>query len=160
MADFTFNIALGRSVELLHRVKTGDPAGSTLVIAALATAGLESDAVLRDKDTLADLVSGSTNEVPVGNGYARKTLVAADLNPIAPDDANDRTDLDIPDQTWTSVLAASGGWSKLVVCYKPAAGSTDAQIMPLTCHDFAITPDGTDIVAQIAVAGFFRATPV
>jgi hypothetical protein len=130
--DFTFNVALGRSAELYNRVKTGDPAGSTLIIAALSTAGLETDAVLRDKDTLADVVAGSTNEVPVGNGYARKTLTAADLNVVAPDDANDRMDLDIPDQTWTSVLVASGGWSKLVVCYKPQ-------------HD---------------AAGFFRATPL
>lgn len=160
MADFAFNIALGRSVELYNRVKTGDPAGSTLVIAALATAGLETDAVLRDKDTLADLVAGTTNEVPTGNGYARKTLTAADLNVVAPDDANDRSDLDIPDQTWTSVLTASGGWSKLVICYKPGSASPDSAIVPLTAHDFAITPDGTDIVAQIAAAGFFRATPV
>ncbi|WP_188197231.1 hypothetical protein [Nonomuraea sp. SYSU D8015] len=160
MADFTFNIALGRSVELVNRVKTGDPAGCSLVVVALATSGLESDAVLRDKDTLADLVSGTTNEVPVGNGYARKSIVAADLNPVVPDDANDRTDLDIPDQTWTSVLPASGGWSKLVICYKPAGSSTDAQIVPMTAHDFVIVPDGTDIVAQISAAGFFRATPV
>ncbi|MGR6915411.1 hypothetical protein ACU635_14295 [[Actinomadura] parvosata] len=160
MADFVFNVALGRTAELYHRVKTGDPAGSSLIIAALATSGLESDAVLRDKDSLADLVSGTTNEVPTGNGYARKTLAASDLNAVAPDDTNDRLDLDIPDQTWTSVLAASGGWSKLVICYRPASSSTDAQIIPLTCHDFVITPDGTDIVAQIAATGFFRATPL
>ncbi|TYB71233.1 hypothetical protein FXF51_02000 [Nonomuraea sp. PA05] len=160
MADFTCNIALGRAVELVNRVKTGDPAGSSLIVVALATSGLESDAVLRDKDTLADLVAGTTNEVPVGNGYARKSIVAADLNPVAPDDVNDRTDLDIPDQTWASVLAASGGWSKLVICYKPAAASTDAQIVPLTCHDFVIAPDGTDIVAQISATGFFRAAPL
>jgi hypothetical protein len=160
VADFTFNIALGRAVELVNRVKTGDPAGSSLIVVALAASGLESDAVLRDKDTLADVVAGTTNEVPVGNGYARKSIVAADLNPVVPDDANDRVDLDIPDQTWTSVLVASGGWSKLVICYKPAAASTDAQIIPLTAHDFAITPDGTDIVAQISAAGFFRAAPL
>ncbi|MEV1003416.1 hypothetical protein [Nonomuraea sp. NPDC050202] len=160
MADFTFNIALGRAVELAHRVKTGDPAGSSLIVVALAASGLETDAVLRDKDTLADVVAGTTNEVPVGNGYARKSIVAADLNPVVPDDANDRVDLDIPDQTWTSVLVASGAWSKLVICYKPAASSTDAQIIPLTAHDFAITPDGTDIVAQISAAGFFRAAPL
>ncbi|MGR6921150.1 hypothetical protein ACU635_43500 [[Actinomadura] parvosata] len=160
MADFTFNIALGRAAELYHRVKTGDPAGSSLIVVALATSGLEMDAVLRDKDTLADLVAGTTNEVPVGNGYARKTLAASDLNAVAPDDTNDRLDLDIPDQTWTSVLVASGGWSKLVICYKPAASATDAQIIPMTAHDFVITPDGTDIVAQISAAGFFRATPL
>ncbi|MEQ4717902.1 hypothetical protein [Nonomuraea sp. B19D2] len=160
MADFVMNVALGRVAEFYWRVKNADPAGSTLVIAALAASGIESDAVLRDKDTLADLVAGSTNEVPVGNGYVRKSLTATDLNVVTPDDTNDRMDLDIPDQTWTGVLAASGGWAKLVVCYKPAASSTDAQIIPLTSHDFPITPDGSDVVAQIAAAGFYRATPV
>ncbi|MEU7891708.1 hypothetical protein AB0B45_02460 [Nonomuraea sp. NPDC049152] len=160
MADFTFNISLGRVAEFYWRVKNADPSGSTLVVAALATSGLETDAVLRDKDTLADVVIGSTNEVPAGNGYARKSLTAADLNVVVPDDVNDRLDLDIPDQTWTSVLVASGGWSKLVVAYKPASASPDSAIIPLTCHDFVITPDGSDVLAQISAAGFFRATPV
>lgn len=160
MADLVMNVALGRAAEMYWRVKNADPSGSTLIVVALAAAGLETDAVLRDKDTLADLVAGATNEVPTGNGYARKTLSATDLNPVVPDDVNDRLDLDIPDQTWTDVLAASGAWAKLVICYKPAAASTDAQIIPLTMHDFAITPDGTSVVAQIAATGFYRATPV
>ncbi|WP_206061615.1 hypothetical protein [Nonomuraea basaltis] len=157
MADFTFNIALGRVVELHNRVRANDPSGCALLVVALAASGLEGDAVLKDKDTLADVVSGTTNEVPVGNGYARKVLVAVDLVAAVPDDANDRTDVDIPDQTWTQVLVATGPWAKLLVCYRPSAAAPDSQIVPLTCHDFAITPDGTDVVAQIASAGFFRA---
>ncbi|NRQ34507.1 hypothetical protein HII36_22035 [Nonomuraea sp. NN258] len=124
VVDFVSNVSLGRTAEFHHRVKVGDPAGSALLVVALATAGLESDAALRDKDSLADLVAGATNEVPIENGYARKALVAGDLNVVAPDDVNDRLDLDIPDQTWTSVLSASGGWSKLVICYRP--GETGA----------------------------------
>jgi hypothetical protein len=31
-----------------------------------------------------------------------------------------------------------------------------ADIVPMTQHDFAVTPDGSDITAQIA--GFFRAS--
>ena len=37
-------------------------------------------------------------------------------------------------------------------------GGTDSSIIPLTCHDFAVTPDGSDIIAQINAAGFFRAS--
>lgn len=157
MADFVFNIAKGRVVEYYNRVENNDPANSALVVVILATSGLETDAVLRDKDTLADVVSGTTNEV-TNSGYARKVLTDADLAALpAPDDTNDRYDVDIPDQTWTAV-AAGDGWSKLIICYDAdTTGGTDANIVPLTAHDFVITPDGSDIVAQINAAGFFRA---
>jgi hypothetical protein len=79
MADFVFNIAKGRVVEYYNRVKSNDPSPSALVIAVvLATSGLESDATLKDKDDLAALVSGATNEA-TNTGYARKTLTDSDL---------------------------------------------------------------------------------
>jgi len=157
VANQVFNIALGRVAELYNRVDTNDPANSALIIVILATAGIESDAVLKDKDTLADVVAGTTNEV-TNTGYARKTLTDADLVAFAPDDANDRVDLDIPDQTWTGVVAGDG-WNDFLVCYdSDTTGGTDANIVPLTMHDFIVTPDGSDITAQIAAAGFFRAS--
>jgi hypothetical protein len=156
MANFIYNIALGRVTELYNRVDLGDPSASRLVIAILATAGIETDAVLRDKDTFADVVSGTTNEV-TNSGYAKKVLTTADLVAFAPDDANDRVDLDIPDQTWTSV-AAGDGWNDLIIHYDPSsAGVTAAAMVPLTHHDFVVVPDGSNITAQIAAAGFFRA---
>jgi len=156
MANFVFNIALGRVAELYNRVDSNDPANSALVIVILATTGIEADATLKDVDTLAALVAGTTNEV-TNAGYARKVLTDADIVAFAPDDANDRVDLDIPDQTWTGV-AAGDGWQDFVVCYdSDTAVGTDANIVPLTCHDFILTPDGSDITAQIAAAGFFRA---
>lgn len=157
MADFVFNNAKGRVTELYSRVDSNDPANSALVILVLATAGLETDAVLMDLDTVTALVAGTTNEV-TNSGYARKVLTDADLAAWAPDDTNNRVDLDIPDQTWTAV-AAGDGWSKLVVAYdNDTTGGTDANIVPLTAHDFVVTPDGSDITAQIATAGFFRAS--
>jgi hypothetical protein len=156
MANFVFNIAKGRIAELYNRVDTNDPANSALIIAVLATSGIESDATLLDKDTLADVVSGTTNEVTNTN-YARKTLTDADIVAFAPDDTNDRVDLDIPDQTWTGV-AAGDGWNDLLVCYdSDTTAGTDANIVPMTQHDFVVTPDGSDITAQIATAGFARA---
>lgn len=157
MADFVFNVAKGRVAELYNRVDSNDPANSALVIVVLATSGLESDATLMDADTLAAVVAGTTNEVTNTN-YARKVLTDADISAFAPDDTNNRVDLDIPDQTWTAV-AAGDGWSKLVVCYdSDTTGGTDANIIPLTAHDFTVTPDGSDITAQIAAAGFYRAS--
>jgi hypothetical protein len=151
MADFVFNIAKGRVAELYNRVDSNDPANSALVILILATSGIESDATLQDVDTVSALVAGTTNEV-TNTGYARKTLTDADIVAFAPDDTN------IPDQTWTAV-ASGDGWNDFVVSYdSDTTGGTDANIVPLTQHDFVVVPDGSDITAQIATAGFFRAS--
>lgn len=156
MTDFVFNIAKGRVAEFYNRVDTNDPANSALIILVLATSGLESDATLKDLDTVTALVAGTTNEV-TNSGYARKTLTDADLAAFAADDTNDRVDLDFADQTWTAV-AAGDGWSRLIVAYDgDTTSGTDANIIPLTSHDFVVTPDGSDITAVVATAGFFRA---
>jgi hypothetical protein len=157
VADFVFNIAKGRVAELCNRVDQNDPANSALIIVVLATSGLESDATLKDFDTLAAVVAGATNEVTNTN-YARKTLTDSDIAAFAADDTNDRVDIDFADQTWTAV-AAGDGWSKLLVCYdSDTTGGADSAIIPLTAHDFVVTPDGSDITALINTAGFFRAS--
>lgn len=156
MADFLFNIAKGRVAEFYNRVKSNDPANSALIIVVIDANG-DTDATMRDRDDLAALLGGTANEVTNTN-YARKVLTDADLAALSIDDANDRIDLDIPDLTWTAV-AAGTAWTDILVCYDPdTTGGTDSAIIPLTCHDFAVTPDGSDITAQIAAAGFFRAS--
>lgn len=156
MADFVFNIAKGRVVELYNRVDTNDPAASALIVVVIDAAG-DTDATMRDRDDLAALLGGTANEVTNTN-YARKTLTDTELVAFAPDDTNDRVDLDIADQTWTAV-AAGTAWTDALVCYDNDTGAgTDANIIPLTLHDFAVTPDGSDITLQVAAAGFFRAS--
>jgi hypothetical protein len=151
MANFTFDIALGRVAEFYNRVDTNDPANSALIVVILRTAAIESDATLKPKTTLSAVLSGATDEATNTN-YARKTLTDTSLAAMTPGAC------DIPDQTWTAV-AAGDGWSKLLVCYdSDTTAGTDANIIPLTAHDFVVTPDGTDIVAQIATAGFFGAS--
>lgn len=158
MADIVFNIAKGRVVEYAQRVDSNDPANSALVIVILKATGLEADAVLRDYDDLSTLLAAANDEA-TNSGYARKTLTDSDIGPFTPDDTNDRFDLDIPDQTWTAVATVGGAWGALLVCYdSDTTSGTDANIVPLTKHDFAVTPDGSDIVAVIAAAGFFRAS--
>jgi len=157
MADFVFNVAKGRVAELVNRVQSNDPANSALVAVVLAASGLESDATLIDADTLAAVVAGTTNEV-TNSGYSRIVLTDADLSAIAPDDTNDRMDVDIPDLAWTAIVAGDG-WSKIVICYdNDTTTGTDANIIPLTCHDFVVTPDGSDITAVVPAAGFYRAS--
>lgn len=155
MGDQIFNIAKGRFVEFARRVDGNDPANSALHIEVLATAGIESDAVLLDKNDLADLVSGATNIV-TNSGYADKQITASIT--FGPDDTNDRADVDIPDQTFTAI-AAGDGWQDFVVCYDNDTGAgTDANIVVSSMHDFVVTPDGSDITAQINAAGIQRAS--
>lgn len=152
MANIVFNIAKGRVVEYYNRVKGNDPANSALIIVPLETSGLEADATLIDKDDLAALVSGATNEQTT---MGRKTLTDADLAALpAPDDTNDRYEVSLPTVTWTA--ASGNAISKLVVCYdSDTTGGADSAIIPLTMFDFAQTPSGADI--QMTTGVFFRA---
>lgn len=159
MANQVFNIALGRVVELYGKVKNGTPGTSRLVIMVLASEGpYEGDSVMKDKDTFADIVAGTTNEVTNTN-YAKKVLASADLTSFtwAPTDASDVWDLDIPDQTWTAINTGNT-WHRLVIGYDDAGTQVLANIVPMTMHDFVVVPDNSDITAQIAATGFFRAS--
>lgn len=156
MANLVLNIALGRVVELYNRVDTNDPANSALVVIVWNTTA--TDATIKDLDTVAAIEADANTAEVTNTGYARKVLTDADLVAFAPDDTNDRVDLDIPDQTWTAVAAGSG-WTDISICYdNDTTTGTDANIIPLTWHDFVVTPDGSDITAQIAAAGFYRAS--
>jgi hypothetical protein len=155
VANLVFNVALGRVAEFYNRVDTNDPANSALIVVPVDV-GATSDATIKDFDTLAAVLAGGVTERS-SNGWARKTLTDADLSALSPDDANDRMDVDLPDQTWTAV--SSGAVTDLLICYDgDTTGGTDSNIIPLTLHDFPITPDGSDVVAVVATAGFYRAS--
>jgi len=158
MANFVFNIGKGRGVELYNRVESNDPATSALIVVLLAATGLEADAVLKDADTLAAVLAGTTNEA-TNVGYARKVLTDVELAPLpAPDDVADTYTVAIPNQTWAAVAAAPDTIGKLLVCYDANTGAgTDADIVPITAHDFVVTPDGTDLIATFTGGGFYRA---
>lgn len=158
MADSVCNISKGRAAEFYNRVDTNDPAASELVVMLLASSGLETHTVLKRKDTFADMVSGATNEA-TNTGYAKKVLTDADIVAFSPDDVNDRVDLDIPDQTWTGLANdGTGAIGMAVPGYDPVGSQTMSEVIPLTLHDFAVTPDGSDVTMQINAAGFFRAS--
>lgn len=151
-----FNIALGRVGEFYSRVDTNDPGTSGLVVLVLAATGLEDDAVLKDKDTVAQVLAGTTAEV-TNSGYARKILTDTDLAAMAPDDTTDGLELSIPDQSWSDV-AAGDAWAAVVIAYDPDTGTgDDTELVPLTLHPFAITPDGSTVSARINPGGFYRA---
>ena len=158
MANFVHNISKGRAAEFYNRVDTNDPAAAELVVMLLAATGIETDAVLKDKDTFADVVAGTTNEA-TNTGYAKKVLGDVDLAAFAPDDGADVVNLDIADQTWVGVANdGTGAIGDLDIGYDPVGAQTMADIIPMTQHDFAVVPDGSDITAQIAAAGFYSAS--
>ena len=70
----------------------------------LASAGLESDAVLQDYDTLSALLAGASAEV-TNTGYSRKTLTDADIAAYTVDDTSDATTLPLADQTFATISA-------------------------------------------------------
>lgn len=155
MADVVFNIARGRIAELANRVNNNDPTNSALILVVLKSSGLQSDDTLVDYDTLSAILAASNDEATNTN-YARKTLTDASSIVVTVDDTNDRVKVDFPDQTWTAVGVTGGAWGALLVCYdNDTTGGTDANIVPLTKHDFTITPDGRDIDLVVSTNGFY-----
>lgn len=153
MANITFNIAKGRVAELYNRVESNDPANSAFILVPIETSGLESDATLIDKDDLAAVLSGTTNEQTT---MGRKTLTDSDLAAFpAPNDTSDYMSLNLPSVTWTA--ATGNAISKILVCFdSDTTGGTDSAIIPLTMFDFAATPSGLDITMNSGE--FYRAT--
>lgn len=147
MADFICNIAKGRLAQY------GDlsAANDAIIAIPVEASGVEADATLKDKTTVTDFFSGATNEQTT---MGRKTISSSVT--VTVDQTNDRVDIDIPDQVWTA--ATGNPLSDLLIAYDgDTTGGTDANIVPVSVHDFSVTPDGSDITAQIATAGVWRA---
>lgn len=145
MADMVFNIAKGR----VAYYATLPAANDALIVIPIESSGVESDATLRDYDTVSALLAAANNEQST---MGRKTVTSVT---VTVDDTNDRVDVDIADQVWTA--ATGNAISDLLIAYDPdTTGGTDADLIPLTWHDFAITPDGSDVTATIA--NFYRAS--
>lgn len=142
MADFAFTIALGQ-----HAYYATLPgANDALVAVPIEATGVESDAVLKDYDTLAALLAGASNEQTT---MGRKTLtgVTSTVN-----DTADTRVVDFDDVVWTS--ASGNACAKLVVCYDPdTTVGTDADLIPLYALDFAVTPSGGNVTYQVNAAG-------
>lgn len=158
MANQPFNIAKGRVVEFYNRVKSNDPTNSAFIVVLLKVA--EAEATLIDYDTLGALLAGSNTEADFTN-YARKTITDADLAALpSPDDTNNRYDIDMPDQVYTSAGGATNNTLvKAIICYdSDTTAGTDANIIPCAHYDFSVTTDGSNLTMEINSAGFYRAS--
>jgi hypothetical protein len=146
MANFLFNNVKGEAKALCQLPAAND----ALIVVLLEATGVEADDVLNNADDLAALVSGATNEQ---TNQARKVISASVT--ITVDDTNNWTDVDVPDQTYSGL--AGNAVSDVVFCYDgDTTAGTDSNIRPISQHDFTITPDGSDVTAQIAAAGILR----
>ncbi|MCY0959969.1 hypothetical protein [Streptomyces sp. H27-H5] len=145
MADITFNIALARVAAYASLPATND----ALILVPLEATGLVGDSTMRDYTTLSDLLAGATNEQTT---VGRKTLAGVT---VTVNHTSDRVEVDAADVTWTAPTGNAIG--AFVVCYDPdTTGGTDADLIPLTKHDKAWTPDGNDFV--LTISDLFRAT--
>lgn len=156
MADFVFNRAKGRAAEWAERVEGNDPTNAVFQWSLWNMA--QSDATNKDLDDLAAIeASGSNAELTSGTNanYARKTLANGALT-ITYDDTNDRVDVDCADQTWTALGAGTAITDAVCSYDSDSTGGTDSTNLPVSQHDFVITPDGSDVTATIAV--FYRAS--
>lgn len=159
MADFIFNRSKGRFVEFATRINANDPTNSVLSIGLWNITA--TDAVELDLDDIAAIEAQGTNaELTSGTNanYVRKVINDTSGMTITYDDTNDRVDVDIADQTWTALGAGTAITDVIIGYDSDSTAGTDANILPVSQHDFPITPDGSDVTAQINVSGIWRAT--
>jgi hypothetical protein len=147
MADFAYNIAKGRAVYYA----TLPAANDALIVIPIEATGVEADDTLNNYDDLSALLAAANNEQTT---MGRKTITSVT---VTVDDTNNRVDCDFADPVWTA--ATGNAVSDLIIAYdNDTTGGGDANIVPMTQHDFAVTPDGSDSTAQLATAGFLRVT--
>lgn len=138
MASFVFNISKGR----IRTFAELGAANDALIAIPIEASGVEADSVLIDKDDFAAVVSGATNEQTT---LGRKTLTNVS---VTVDDTNDRVSLDCDDIVWSG--SAGNPISDICIVYdSDTTGGTDANLIPLSWHDFSATPDGLDITATV-----------
>ena len=154
MANGVFNVAKGRVNELVERVISGDPSTARLQIKLLKS-GQETDATLEDYDDFAALLVPAANvDADFTNYGGGITLVAGDLTRTVDDTGNTQFSVSL-DKTWTSAGGATNNTvAKLIICYDELGTNVDANLIPLTHHDFSATTDGNDLTADFGTSWF------
>jgi len=156
MSNGVFNIARGRVNEYVSRVNGNDPANSAIIAILLKVT--EADAALMDHEEIDALLTAAGNTEADFASYARIVLSDTDVSEPAPDHTNNwqASDLDA-DPTWANATTGQN-IVRLIFAYDDdTTGGDDTNLIPLTYHDFVATTDGNDLVAQINVAGWYRA---
>lgn len=151
MGNVVANQALGRIRTFAELAAAND----AIVFLLLKSAGLEADSAIRDHDTVSAMLAAANDESDATD-YVRKSITSAT---VTVDDTNERTDIDVADQTWTGLGGATNNTlGKLVAAYDADTTSgDDTNLTPISYHDFVVTTDDSDVTAQVAAAGLLRA---
>ena len=141
------NSAKGRIVELFRRVKNNDPINAGVVICLLKTT--ETDALLKDYITFADLIAGANVEADFDN-YTRKTLTDAEIALPVVDNGADTVTVAVPSVVWGSAGSAAAGVNntvlKCVLCYcTDVTAITNSNLELMTVHDVNQTTNGNNL---------------
>ena len=134
-------------------------ANSRLVIVILQVS--VADDALNNFDELEALLADAGNTEALSTGYSRIEVAAANITWTVDDTGNDAQAIFDADQVFSGISqAASESWVKLLVCYDADNGvGDDGDIIVLTHHDFAVTPNGGDITADFdQTNGFYGST--
>ena len=145
MADGVFNRAKGAFVEMIL-----DTGSKTIMMLLKAN---EAEATLVDRNTITLMLAEAGTTEAVFTNYGRKVDL---VETVTQDDTNNRTDVDIPDQTFTSAgNGANDNLTKVVTAYENAAADTTR--IPMSHHDITVLTDGSDLTIQVNASGIMRA---
>ena len=140
MANIVLNHALASWYELFDPIDGSTGAGAVIIPLSAA----DTDATIKDAgpDVTTVLGLAGTTEITTNN-WTRKTIANGSLT-FTIDDTNDEVRLEIPDQTWTNITTG-GDTVAILVC---TDGASDAVRYVMSKHDFSVTADGSDVVAD------------
>ena len=151
-------------------------AGSPGIVAVLFTGTLSGASDIDAASLAALATTGTTGLTEVTTSAYHRQLVKNLASSPGVSTSTDDYIADCDDIVWGGASAIGSGTAitKLALCFVPCVGGTlvtnsgntgqqpggtglsaDSAIIPISIHDFAITPDGTDITATIA--NFVRA---
>lgn len=149
---FTFNIAKGKVARYADLPDTTD----SLILVWLKSTGLESDATLKDYDTLSAILAAANDECDF-TGYTRRTLASV---VAAVNDTTDVMAADAADPASYTNTGATQIGGAAIVCYVPSSGAADTLIVPLVQLLVGTLTFDTDAAITVAfnAAGFFTAS--
>jgi hypothetical protein len=154
MADLVFNRSLGEVKRLCDNVEQNTPAAAVLRIHAWVNAA--ADDLVNNADTITELEAVAAVAEATNGSYVNLVMDETDIT-ITVNDTTNLVDVDLGDQTFTGI-ATGDDWDDISISYDFDGSDTDTTTLVLTLHDFVVSPNGGDITAQFAAAGFFRAT--
>jgi hypothetical protein len=148
LSNFVFPYAKGRWVDKYSLLLGTD----NIVVVVLQSGGLQADATLETYQFLSQLLTAGNVEATFTN-YARHVLTGTSIT-VSVNTSTGVTTVDISDQVWNAAGGATNNTlGALLTCYRPTSASTDASVLLLTKHDFAVTTTGGNLTATIPSIG-------